>query len=207
MTRKSFPRPWYLEKATRRGNGKTPVKSSVSVTVPSPPVNKAEAGARPALSWTVHPLRDHPWRGVLLLGVVLAVEGALAIVWESPWLAVIAAFLLVAATGRFLFATHFVLDEAGVHVTFLGAKQHRPWSEVRRLREAREGVLLSPFRRPSPLDGPRGIFVVFADGGANRAEVMAELRARMDAEATPREDAPAPDADDTAPDDGDRDGP
>jgi len=144
---------------------------------------------------------------VLLLGVVLAVEASLTVVWESPWLAVIGAFLLVAATGRFLFPTHFALDDEGVHVTFLGAKQHRPWSEVRRLREAREGVLLSPFRRPSPLDGPRGIFVVFADGGANRAEVMAELRRRMDAEATPREDAPAPDATDDAPDDGDRDGP
>ncbi len=178
--------------------------------MPSPPVNNAEAPPSPGLGWTVHPLRDHPWRGVLLLAVVLAVEGALSVVWESPWLAVIGAFLLVAATGRFLFPTRFVLDDAGVHVTFLGARQHRPWSEVRRLREAREGVLLSPFRRPSPLDGPRGIFVVFAEGGANRAEVMAELRRRMDAEAATREDAPAPDSADAppgAPDDGDRDGP
>ena len=52
--------------------------------------------------------------------------------------------------------------------------------------------------------------MVFAEGGANRAEVMAELRRRMDAEAATREDAPAPDSADAppgAPDDGDRDGP
>lgn len=148
--------------------------------MPRPPVNKPDPPAAHGVAWTVHPLRDHPWRGVVLLVVVLAVELTLTVVWASPWLAILGALVLVAATGRFLFATHFRLDDEGVQVRFLGAGQRRPWSEVRRLREAKEGVLLSPFRRPSVLDGPRGIFLHFADGGANRDEVMAEVRRRMD---------------------------
>ncbi len=117
--------------------------------------------AQEMLEWTVHPLRRHPLKGVLLLLVLLSVEYFLIFVWASPYFALFAAFVLVAATGRFLFPTHYRLDPRGVEARFLGSRRFRPWQGLRRMRRAREGVLLTPFRRRSILDEPRGIFLMF----------------------------------------------
>ncbi|RMG19295.1 MAG: hypothetical protein D6729_05700 [Deltaproteobacteria bacterium] len=134
---------------------------------------------RDALEWTVHPLRAHPWKGVFVLAVVLLVEYTLVFVWYSPFMALLSAFLLVAATGRFLFPSHFRLDASGAEVRFLGTTQRRRWSELRRMREARSGVLLTPFRRPSRLDEARGLFLVFGEGDSAREEVLTYVRTRL----------------------------
>lgn len=124
------------------------------------------------LVWTAHPVRHRPLRGLLVFGVLLVVEYSVAVGWEAPVLAVVCAFGILGATASFLFPTHYRLDAEGVEIRFLGTRRTRPWNQLRRYREAREGVLVTPFRKPSLLDGPRGLFLTFDEGTENRKAVM-----------------------------------
>lgn len=143
--------------------------------------------AQDTIEWTVHPIRRHPGRGALLFAVILAVEYLLVFVWASPYLAVLAAFLLLAATGRFVFPTHFRMDAQGVEATFLGSRRRRAWKGLRRMREAREGLLLSPFPRRSVLDEPRGVFLMYGGDERLKEDVLAFARRHLPAGGPPQD--------------------
>ena len=98
----------------------------------------------------------------------------------SPYLALLAAVLLVVSVASFLFPTHHRLGDDGVEVARLGSRRFRPWPELRRAQIGRGGALLSPFARPSWMDRYRGLLLSF-DGLAtdDRAAVVAELRRRL----------------------------
>jgi hypothetical protein len=133
-----------------------------------------------SLAWTLHPIRHQPARTVLLAGVTLFVGWAVAVRWEMPGLAAVAVLVLLVSASPHLLPTRFRLDDAGVRIRFLGTERHRAWADLKRYREAKEGVLLSPLGRRSLLDETRGLFLRFAPAGDGRREaVMGVVRRRI----------------------------
>jgi hypothetical protein len=131
------------------------------------------------LEVVVHPARDQPLRLALALTLIAAVVASLAAAWGGALFAALGAFVLLAAIAPFLFPTRYRLSEEGVEAEFLGQKRARPWREIRRVVPDRNGVLLSPFARPSLLDGPRGLYLRVGARAPEREAVLAYVRAHV----------------------------
>lgn len=146
------------------------------------------------LEWTLHPAKDRPLHAAVVAGIILLAVWAVVFVWNTLLLGLVGALLLLGATGRFFFATRYRLTADAVEVFFLGTRQRRPWSQLRRARRAKDGVLLTPFARKSALDGPRGLFIAF---GPHEDEVLRRVRThgvKIDGEAAPEPSPEPPEA-------------
>ena len=134
------------------------------------------------LQWTAHPARRRPDQLALIAAVVLLSAWAVLVTLGSPWLALLAALFLVAATSSFLFPTHYRLDEQGVEQRRFIGRRFRAWGDLRRLQVGPAAALVSPFARPRWMDRQRGV-VLYFDGldAAAKSQVVELLRARVSA--------------------------
>ncbi len=133
-----------------------------------------------SVTWTSHPARRRPDQLALIAAVVLLSAWAVMVTLRSPWLALLAVALLVAAIAPFLFPTHYKLDELGVEQRRLLGRRFRAWAELRRVQVGPGAALVSPFARPSWMDRHRG-FVLYFDGldAAGKDRVVEWLRGRV----------------------------
>jgi hypothetical protein len=84
--------------------------------------------------------------------------------------------MLGGALAPYFLPTDYELDEEGAHMRFLGRKKRVSWEEVRRFDVDKQGIRLSPFRRPSRLDSFRGASLRFC---RNSDEVIAFVRRKL----------------------------
>ena len=131
------------------------------------------------LAWTAHPARRRPDQVALIAAVVLLSAWAVLVTLAAPWLAILAAALLVIAVAPFWLPTRYRLDAAGIEERRWPRRRYRTWAELRRCDVGGRALLLSPFARPSWLDRYRGMVVMF-DGG-ERAAIIAAVQARLPA--------------------------
>ena len=129
------------------------------------------------LSWTAHPARRRPRDLALVAAALLLTTGAVLSSLRSPFLAALAAVIIVVSIASFLFPTRYRLSERGVEERRLGVRRARSWNDLRRLEVGPGAALVSPFTRRSWLDRHRGLLLLF--DGADRDAVVAELRRRM----------------------------
>ena len=137
-------------------------------------------------SWTVHPLRRVPARGLAASGVIVSFCVLVGWAFSSVAWAAFSAAVLLLSTTAFWFPTRYVIDEEGVAFCRLGGERRRPWSDLRRLElfgGPDGGALLSPLPRASALDRVRGVELRWNN---NRDAVIDAIRARMDAARTAR---------------------
>ena len=89
--------------------------------------------------WAGWPLRQRPFWGILIVGVLLLAAFAL---WEeSPWLAPLVVLVPVLVNGRYFFPTRFEATPQGLtatHATF--APRNIRWDAVERIVMDRPGV-------------------------------------------------------------------
>lgn len=137
---------------------------------------QTEHAAPAGIRWRSHPVVDDFPRSLLLVGIALAVCVGVWASFESAGLALIAALVLGGSLARYFWPTDYELDAEGAAVRFLGRLRRVAWGDVRRYFVAREGVQLSPFSRPSRLEGFRGTFLRFA---GNRDEVVRFVEDRL----------------------------
>lgn len=103
--------------------------------------------------------------------------GAVSAAFQSLYLTILAAAILVAAIAPFLFPTRYELDDWGIKERRLGRHRERAWTELRRMEIGQISVTLSPFRRASWMDRYRGLMVFF--DGADREQLIAVLEDRI----------------------------
>ncbi len=143
------------------------------------PKARTEPEGHPTLRWRVLPCaRD--WR--LTAATVALVLLVLCVVYLAfghvGWVAISAVFLF-GSLAPFFLPTTYSLDDDGISVRGPFGTTRRAWSALRSHRVGAQGVLLSPFSRPSRLEGFRGIHLRFQD---NRDEVMALVTSQTKAQ-------------------------
>jgi hypothetical protein len=129
------------------------------------------------LRWTAHPAKSRPRDVALVAMVTLFSAWAVLVSLRSPYLAVLAAVLLLVSVASFLLPTRYRIGDDGVEERRFGRHRFRAWSELRRIQIGPGAVLVSPFARKHYLDRYRGI--VLSLDGAPRDQVIAALRARI----------------------------
>jgi len=110
--------------------------------------------------------------------VVLTIFGLpiLLAIWYGPFFGLLGLVILGGSLLPFFLPTDFQLTDAGVRRRYLGIDHQRSWSEFRSFYPDKNGVLLSPFPRPSRLENFRGLYVRFEN---NRKDVLAVIKDKV----------------------------
>lgn len=139
------------------------------------------------MEWTVHLARRRPRQAAVVVAVIGAAAVAAGLGLRSVLLGLLAAVLLTAAVGEFLFPVHHRLGSSRVESRGLWHRRRMEWPKVRRVVRDELGVKLSPLPRPSRLEAYRGIYLWFAD---NADRVMATIAHHRAPEAAGADDHP-----------------
>lgn len=133
-------------------------------------------------SWTVHPLRDN-WIRTLLLFVLLAlIFAAVHLSFQSISVTVLTALCISCSLYRYFFPSRYDFYEDRIEVVSFSRRSMKPWSDFRSFYADRNGVLLSPFSRPSRLENFRGVYVRFGNSG--RLELLDFIRRKVQPDRT-----------------------
>jgi hypothetical protein len=124
------------------------------------------------LTWSVHLARRRPGQAAVVVAVIGAAALAAVYGFQSLPLGLLAAVLLTASVSDYLFPLRFMLDAQAAESRGPVHRRRMLWTQVRRVSRDDSGVRLSPFPRPSRLDGFRGIYLWFDD---NADQVMAHI--------------------------------
>ena len=133
--------------------------------------------AIPQQTWVVHPLRDN-WKRSVLLALFLTLF-FLGVYWsfQSGFVTLLSALFLIGSLHRYFLPFRYECYEDRLVVTSLFYRTTRPWSDFHSFYVERNGVLLSPFAKPSRLENFRGVYVRF---GGNRAEVIDFVKRKVE---------------------------
>jgi hypothetical protein len=129
------------------------------------------------MAWTVHPVRERPRLGVLVLGIILAMCIGSWFWTRSAFWPLFCFLVLFLSLESFYFPTRFELEEGKLTVFRRFSRSEREWGIFRRCLVDRDGMTLSPYRKPSFMDGYRSIRLRW--GRVDREEVVAFVRARL----------------------------
>ncbi len=130
----------------------------------------------PQESWTVHPLCDSWKRSALLFLFLTAIFITVYLFWRSVWVTLFSAILLIGSLYRYFVPFRYELYADRLVVTSLFYRVAKPWSDFHSFYVDRNGVLLSPFAKPSRLENFRGLYVRF---GSNRLEVIEFIKLKI----------------------------
>ncbi len=120
------------------------------------PTEEIQIADEVLLEWTTHLARRQPMKAVAASAVV-AVTVALGWVWVHPLVAFLMGLLLLNAVAEFLFPVHYRLTKSGAEATGFLLSRRMEWKQVRRITPLPDGIHLSPFAKPTKLDGLKGM--------------------------------------------------
>ena len=121
------------------------------------------------LGWTCHPVRRRPLVSLLVTLFIFLIGVVVYMATSSNTFTVLALVILYASLAKFYFPTRYRFTAKGIEVKTITQKLFKPWSMFRSYYPDKNGVLLSPFTRPTRLENFRGMYILFAD---NRDEVI-----------------------------------
>lgn len=137
-------------------------------------------------SWTVHPLVEN-WKRSTLLGIFLCFL-FLCIYWgfRSGPLVFLSALFLIGSLYKYFLPFRYQCEADRLIVTACCYRMERPWSAFRSAYADANGILLSPFAKPTRLENFRGVYVRF--GTQPSESVVNFIRARMESASTENEE-------------------
>jgi len=125
------------------------------------------------LSWVSHPARIRRTASLLVLVFMHAVFAIVYLITSSILMVTLAAVIFTATLSTFFFPTKYEISKNKVKIKYLVNKVEKDIKSFRSYYPDKNGVLLSPFPRPSRLENFRGVYVRYHQ---NKAEVDAFIK-------------------------------
>ena len=123
----------------------------------------------PQQTWIVHPLCANWTRSIVLLLFLLLLFFGIYWLFQSAFATLLSAIFVTGSLYRYFVPFRYELHEHQLVVTAPFYRLTKSWSDFRSFYVDNNGVLLSPFTKPSRLENFRGVYIRF---GTNRSEVL-----------------------------------
>lgn len=131
------------------------------------------------LTWVSHPVKRN-LRNSILLSLFLVILWAIVyIITDSVLFLVLSVVIMLGSLSPFYLPTRYELTEDKVKVNYVFHSMEKSWTLYRSYYPDKNGVLLSPFPRPSRLESFRGVYIRFA---GNKEEVLGFIKGKMEKE-------------------------
>lgn len=135
------------------------------------------------LSWTVHPIVEN-WRKSVLLGLFLTLLlFGIYLGFQSIYVALISGIALLGSLYKYFLPFHHEFEADRLIITSCCYRLERSWETFRSFYVDANGVLLSPFVRPTRLENFRGVYVRF--GKHTPEEVVDFISSKIKSETSP----------------------
>ncbi len=135
------------------------------------------------LSWTVHPIVEN-WRKSVLLGLFLTLLlFSIYLGFQSIYVALISGIALLGSLYKYFLPFHHEFEADRLIITSCCYRLERSWETFRSFYVDANGVLLSPFVRPTRLENFRGVYVRF--GKHTPEEVVDFISSKIKSETSP----------------------
>ena len=132
---------------------------------------------QPLLEYTCHPARRNRIITILTtIFLIICVVTVWFIANGSLFMTGLAVVILFGAMGPFYFPTRYYLYDDRLVVKTLTNRITKEWKQYRTFYPDKNGVLISPFVRPSRLENFRGLYIKFE---GNRDEVLGIIQNRV----------------------------
>lgn len=128
------------------------------------------------LSWTCHPVRRRPLVSVAVTLFITLIGVLVQYATASLGFAVLALVVLFASLAKFYFPTTYILSDKNLKRKTMTQTLVKKWSMFRTCYPDKNGILLSPFTRPTRLENFRGLYIMFE---GNNDEVTAFIEQRI----------------------------
>jgi hypothetical protein len=129
------------------------------------------------LKWSSHPVKRRTTVSILVVLFLLAVWVVVYVTTSSILLTGLAVIIMLGSMSSFFLPTNYELDQEKVKIRFFFTNREREWSAFRSFYVDKNGVLLSPFAKPSRMENFRGVYVRF---GRNKDQVVDFVRTKME---------------------------
>lgn len=113
------------------------------------------------ISWRVHPFVENWKKTVLLLLFLFSLLTIIYVGYKSIIVLLFSTLLLIAPLYKFFLPFHYHCRTDNLIVNTCCYKFERSWSTFRSYYVDKNGILLSPFPKPSRLENFRGIYIRF----------------------------------------------
>jgi hypothetical protein len=113
------------------------------------------------LKWRSHPFRRKKLVSFLVILCLVAVWVSIYLTTFSIIMTLVSIFILLGALSPFFLPTEYELTSDKIKVRFFFNQKEKEWSFYRSFYVDKNGVLLSPFDKPSRLENFRGIYIRF----------------------------------------------
>lgn len=144
------------------------------MTARTDPTAVEDEGA--VLSWRCHPVKRRPMVSAAVTAFILLVGFLVYFATDSRGFTILAMVILFASLAKFYFPTEYRLSDKNIKVRTTTQTLIKEWSMYRSCYADKNGILLSPFVRPSRLENFRGLYIMFEN---NRDEVTAFVKERL----------------------------
>lgn len=111
------------------------------------------------MSWVSHPAKIRKTAAGLVLSFIIIVFIVVYMVTMSLLMVFLAMIIFAASLSSFFFPTHYELSRDRVKVKYIFNKVEKQLDSFRSYYPDKNGVLLSPFTRPSRLENFRGLYI------------------------------------------------
>lgn len=115
----------------------------------------------PELSWRVHPIVENRIKTVLLLLFLSTILSIIYFSFQSIVVLFLSACLLIGPLYKYFLPYNYHCRIDTLTVSTCCSNTDRPWESFRSSYVDKNGILLSPFAKPTRLENFRGIYVRF----------------------------------------------
>jgi uracil-DNA glycosylase len=132
-------------------------KNAKKVATDEAPTMKSEI----RMAWVCHPAkRNYRTTGLVALFIVILVIVVYYATY-SIWFSILAFIILAGSLAGFFLPTRYTLSDDEIVVKTTMQTVRKKWAQFRSYYPDKNGVLLSPFPRPSRLENFRGVYLRF----------------------------------------------
>jgi len=134
-------------------------------------------GQETMLKWSSHPVKKKALISILVIVFLFVVWLVVYLATSSLFLTGLSVVIMLGSLSSFFLPTHYELDQEKVKIRFFLTKREREWSTFRSFYVDKNGVLLSPFAKPSRLENFRGVYVRFSQ---NKDQVVDLVKSKIE---------------------------
>ena len=113
------------------------------------------------LKWSTHPIKKKTFISVLVVAFLFLVWSVVYLTTSSLFLTGLSVVIMLVSLSSFFLPTYYELDQDKIRIRYVFTRREREWSAFRSFYVDKNGVLLSPFQKPSRLENFRGIYIRF----------------------------------------------
>lgn len=128
------------------------------------------------MEWTSVPVKIGGKKNIIAIAVPLLFWIIIFFLWGAGWF-ILSVVLIGGSILPYFSPTKYKLTDEQIIISSLFSKQKKKWEEYRGFYIDKNGVFLSPFKKPSRLENFRGIYIRFHN---NSNEVIEFIKKKME---------------------------